>query len=176
VLAVHAQPSKVFCAACPCALTDVNGGDEECKPKIAGEARAACNRPPPHAYRGIALVPTPCARSSSAGWRRRRVRCGRAASGHAETTLGRGTRVKWMLVVIVLGSTPVQTDLVFDTLDQCYRAEQQMRIEYTKAFDEWLKWAVQNPTESDYPKSREFMMQRLMSGVCVPHSGLPNSN
>jgi hypothetical protein len=121
-------------------------------------------------------APTPCARSSSAGWRRRRVRCGRAASGHAETTLGRGTRVKWMLVVIVLGSTPVQTDLVFDTLDQCYRAEQQMRIEYTKAFDEWLKWAVQNPTESDYPKSREFMMQRLMSGVCVPHSGLPNSN
>jgi len=34
--------------------------------------------------------------------------------------------MKWMLVIIVFGTHPVKTDLVFDSLDKCLEAEEVM--------------------------------------------------
>jgi hypothetical protein len=45
--------------------------------------------------------------------------------------------MKWTLIVVVFGAKPVQTDLVFNTLDDCLKAEEQMRAEYTRAYDHW---------------------------------------
>ena len=35
--------------------------------------------------------------------------------------------MKWMLIIIVLGATPMKTELRFDTLAECLKLEQQMR-------------------------------------------------
>lgn len=79
--------------------------------------------------------------------------------------------MKWILVVVILGTTPVKTDLVFDNLRECLMAEEDMREEYVNAFNEWLAWAQENPEESGYPSSQEFMMNRIglrHLGTCIP--------
>jgi hypothetical protein len=52
--------------------------------------------------------------------------------------------MKWMLVVLVGGMTPVNTDLVFDKFADCLAAEEQMRKHYTDAFEVWDRWAAAN--------------------------------
>jgi hypothetical protein len=52
--------------------------------------------------------------------------------------------MKWMLVVLVGGMTPVNTDLVFDKFADCLAAEEQMRKHYTDAFEAWDRWAAAN--------------------------------
>ena len=41
--------------------------------------------------------------------------------------------MKWMLFLLVLGH-PVETNLIFDTLNACLKAEDAMRKEYAKAY------------------------------------------
>lgn len=50
--------------------------------------------------------------------------------------------MKWMLVVLVGGVTPVQTDVMFDKLSDCLAAEEQLRKAYTDALDAWDKRAA----------------------------------
>ena len=40
--------------------------------------------------------------------------------------------MKWMLLVLIYGTIPVKTGLVFGTIDECLKAEEQMRGEYTR--------------------------------------------
>ena len=80
--------------------------------------------------------------------------------------------MKWMLVVLVGGITPVNTDLVFDKFTDCLSAEEQMRKHYADAFEAWDKWAVMNiERRRDYSKARDAQAKRLLSniGTCVPH-------
>ena len=44
--------------------------------------------------------------------------------------------MKWMLFVLVFGSHPVETDLLFDNLDACLKAEETMRTEYARAYSQ----------------------------------------
>ncbi len=78
--------------------------------------------------------------------------------------------MKWLLVVMVFGTTPIETDLVYDTLDQCLKAEELMRGEYARVFEKWETWAKANPEASGYPDSRKFMESRigLSIGTCIP--------
>ena len=81
--------------------------------------------------------------------------------------------MKWLLVVLVFGTAPVRTNLVFDTLDECLQSEDQMRAANAEHFDIWLSWARENPTASGYPDSQRFMRNRLgveNSGTCIPHA------
>ena len=41
--------------------------------------------------------------------------------------------MQWMLFVLVFGSHPVETNLLFDNLDACLKAEETMRKEYARA-------------------------------------------
>jgi hypothetical protein len=80
--------------------------------------------------------------------------------------------MKWMLVVLVGGITPVNTDLVFDKFADCLAAEEQMRKHYADAFEAWDKWAAANiERRHDYAKARDLQAKRLLSniGTCVPH-------
>jgi len=52
--------------------------------------------------------------------------------------------MKWMLVVLVGGVTPVNTDLVFDKFSDGLSAEEQMRQHYADAFETWDRWATAN--------------------------------
>ena len=81
--------------------------------------------------------------------------------------------MKWILVVLVAGVTPVQTNLVFDKFSECLAAEEQMRKHYLDAFDAWDQQAPANfQRRRDYAKAREVQAKRLLSniGTCVPHS------
>jgi hypothetical protein len=80
--------------------------------------------------------------------------------------------MKWMLVVLVGGVTPVNTDLVFDKFADCLSAEEQMRQHYADAFEAWDRGAAVNiQRRRDYSRARDLQAKRLLSntGTCVPH-------
>jgi hypothetical protein len=81
--------------------------------------------------------------------------------------------MKWILVVLIGGMSPVQTDLQFDRLTDCLSAEEQLRRTYADAYEAWDKWAVTNiERRRDYVKARELRARMLANtGTCVPHSG-----
>lgn len=81
--------------------------------------------------------------------------------------------MKWMLVVLVGGVTPVNTDLVFDKFSECLAAEEQMRQHYIDAFEAWDRSAAANADRRrDYRRARDMQAKRLLSniGTCVPHA------
>jgi len=81
--------------------------------------------------------------------------------------------MKWILVVLIGGVTPVQTDLQFDKLSDCLSAEEQLRTTYAEAYEAWDKLAATNiERRRDYRKAREFQERRLANtGTCIPHAG-----
>jgi hypothetical protein len=66
----------------------------------------------------------------------------------------------WLLVVIVLGA-PVKTDLVFDDLGACLRAEASMRQQWADVLNEMLK--QKKPVESV-----NFVTSQSTHGTCIP--------
>ena len=81
--------------------------------------------------------------------------------------------MKWILVVLIGGMTPVQTDLQFEKLSDCLSAEEQLRTTYAEAYEAWDKLAAMNiERRRDYRKAREFQERRLANtGTCIPHAG-----
>ena len=81
--------------------------------------------------------------------------------------------MKWMLVVLVGGVTPVQTDVMFDKLSDCLAAEEQLRKAYTDALDAWDKRAaITFERRRDYIKARELQARKLDNiGTYIPHTG-----
>lgn len=82
--------------------------------------------------------------------------------------------MKWMLVVLVGGITPVKTDLIFDKFADCLAAEEQMRQHYADAFEAWDRGAAASiGRRRDYSRARDLQARRLLSniGTCVPTSG-----
>jgi hypothetical protein len=81
--------------------------------------------------------------------------------------------MKWILVVLIGGVTPVQTDVQFDKLSDCLSAEEQLRNTYAEAYDAWDKSAAINiERRHDYRRAREFQERRLANtGTCIPHAG-----
>lgn len=68
--------------------------------------------------------------------------------------------MKWMLIAIVF-SSPVKTDLKYETLDQCLRAEQAMRAQWANTYNDALGHGATKDTLD--------MMQKQMSfGTCIP--------
>ena len=81
--------------------------------------------------------------------------------------------MKWMLVVLVSGVTPVSTNLVFDKFSECLAAEEQMRQHYADAFDAWDRSAAaNNERRRDYRRARDMQARRLLGnvGTCIPHA------
>src|SRR5258708_1451874 len=84
-----------------------------------------------------------------------------------------GVAMKWILVVLIGGVTPVQTDLQFDKLSDCLNAEEQLRNTYAEAYETRDNSApTRFERRRDYRKAREFQARRLANtGTCIPHSG-----
>lgn len=68
----------------------------------------------------------------------------------------------WTLVVLTLSGTPIPTGMSYSSLDACYAAEDKMAAEYSRYYNDW---AGRNKPQV----VPDFMRQRLMRGVCVPH-------
>jgi hypothetical protein len=81
--------------------------------------------------------------------------------------------MKWILVVLIGGVTPVQTDVQFDKLSDCLSAEEQLRTTYADAYDAWDRSAAVNiERRRDYRKARQFQERRFANtGTCIPHAG-----
>ena len=80
--------------------------------------------------------------------------------------------MKWVLVVLVMGSAPVKTDLVFSSLSECLEAEMTMRSEYAAAYNRWIARAQKNQKESGYPCNDRTTQERLglhNRATCIPH-------
>jgi hypothetical protein len=85
--------------------------------------------------------------------------------------------MKWMLVVMVFGITPVKTNLLFNNINDCLDAEDAMRAEYTRTFNTWQEWAQANPDEAN--PDIAFIRKRNgleSSGTCIPHAELPEGS
>ena len=85
--------------------------------------------------------------------------------------------MKWMLIVIIVNGSPVKTNLLFNTLDECLTAEDSMRKEYVLAYNKWNAWAHANPSEAGIPRSEAFMQNRIgikNFGTCIPHGQISN--
>ena len=85
--------------------------------------------------------------------------------------------MKWMLLVLIYGTIPVKTGLLFDTIDDCLKAEEQMRDSYIRTYNAWQTWAKANPSEAHYPDSQKFMWRRdgmETTGTCIPHAEHPH--
>ena len=81
--------------------------------------------------------------------------------------------MKWILVVLIGGVTPVQTDLQFDKLSDCLSAEEQLRTTYADAYEAWDRLAASRiERRRDYRKARELQERRFANtGTCIPHAG-----
>jgi len=80
--------------------------------------------------------------------------------------------MKWMLVVLVGGVTPVNTNLIFEKFADCLAAEEQMRKHYSDAFEAWDRSAALSiERRRDYSRARDLQAKRLLYNICtcVPH-------
>ena len=80
--------------------------------------------------------------------------------------------MKWMLVVLVGGLTPVNTNLLFEKFADCLAAEEQMRSHYADAFETWDRRAGEKiERRREYVRARDLQAKRLLSnvGTCVPY-------
>ncbi|WP_426442223.1 hypothetical protein [Bradyrhizobium genosp. P] len=85
--------------------------------------------------------------------------------------------MKWLLVVLVGGVAPVQTDVVFEKLSDCLAAEQQLRTAYAAAFEAQDRQVTMDLDQLDRHERRNYYRERredkrvANTGTCIPHSG-----
>jgi hypothetical protein len=75
--------------------------------------------------------------------------------------------MKWMLFVLVFGSHPVETNLLFDSIDACLKAEETMRTEYARVYSEGT-WGA-GIGELNDPSVVSRYGQRT-TATCIPHA------
>ncbi len=68
--------------------------------------------------------------------------------------------MSWLLVVIIL-NTPVKTDLTFNTLDECLRAEADVRRQWADVYNSALKRKAEKAT-------LDLVMRQMTTGTCIP--------
>ena len=86
--------------------------------------------------------------------------------------------MKWILVVLVGGVAPVQTDLVFEKLSDCLTAEEQLQQTYANAYSALGQHATMDNDDLDRRRGRRHRRSReeatgkiANAGTCIPHNG-----
>jgi hypothetical protein len=68
--------------------------------------------------------------------------------------------MNWLLVVIVM-NMPVKTELSFKTLDDCLRAEQEMRKQWSAVYNDAA-------TRKAGKESLDMVKRQMTFGTCIP--------
>jgi hypothetical protein len=68
------------------------------------------------------------------------------------------------LIVLIVNQQPVETGLRFDSLADCYRAEDRMASDITDYINAFVR-NMKGPTKQT---DVDLMMQRAYRGICVP--------
>jgi hypothetical protein len=69
-----------------------------------------------------------------------------------------------------INQTPIDTGLIYDTLDECYQADDAIRKEYTDHYNTWNAWAKEHLTKDQLANAQMFMLRRDAFGICVPRA------
>jgi hypothetical protein len=72
--------------------------------------------------------------------------------------------MKWMLVVLVFGS-PMETGLLYNSLDECLKTEAMMRAEWDR-----VHMAMPKTFQEKHPVSQEYVKKQMTTGTCIPHA------
>lgn len=64
--------------------------------------------------------------------------------------------MKWVLVVLIGGASPVQTDLVFEKLTDCIAAEEQLQQAYAEAYTSWNRRFIAGDDGSERRRYRDL--------------------
>ena len=76
--------------------------------------------------------------------------------------------MKWMLFVLVFGTHPVETNLIYDNLDACLNAEETMRREYAKSYSKGAWTAEDLGQTSDPSVASRYGLKT--TATCIPHA------
>jgi hypothetical protein len=68
--------------------------------------------------------------------------------------------MKWVLVVLV-ASSPVKTDLLFNDLGTCLAAEQEMRAKWAEVYNSQV-------TAKASKETLDLIRSQMVSGTCIP--------
>lgn len=77
--------------------------------------------------------------------------------------------MKWLLVMLISGS-PIKTDLYFPTLGECLAFEDQVAAQYANAYNEAVKWARENRSQTEFAGIEKLARERMSRGTCMPAS------
>jgi hypothetical protein len=77
--------------------------------------------------------------------------------------------MKWMLFVLVFRSHPVETNLTFDSLDACLKAEETMRKEYARAYSQGTWQGGESVGATSDPSVASRYGQKT-TATCIPHA------
>ena len=75
-----------------------------------------------------------------------------------------GSRMKWMLVVLVFG-TPMETGLLYGSLDECLKTEATMRAEWDRVYT-----GMPKKFQEKSPVSQDYIKKQTTGGTCIPHA------
>ena len=85
--------------------------------------------------------------------------------------------MKWVLVVLIGGVTPVTTDVTFEKLADCLAAEVQLRQTYAEAYaamaqkSESADWSDRRRARYRYRERGLDTRKFANTGTCIPHAG-----
>lgn len=76
--------------------------------------------------------------------------------------------MNWLLVILI-SSSPLKTDLVFSDLNTCMKKESEVRKIYTERVNEYMKWSESMKIpEKEKKENLKFVMSQINSGTCIP--------
>lgn len=82
--------------------------------------------------------------------------------------------MKWMIVMIVLGTQPVKTDLLFDTLRECSGVVDVIQQKIADEYNAAIAWGKKQPASvvGDFKNFQAVRMRVLgmeNTPTCIPH-------
>jgi hypothetical protein len=83
--------------------------------------------------------------------------------------------MKWMIVMVVFGTQPVKTDLMFNTLGECRTAIYAIQKQIADEYNETHAWAKKQDASvllGDLKRWEEVQMRALgmkNAATCIPH-------
>jgi hypothetical protein len=82
--------------------------------------------------------------------------------------------MKWMFVIMIFGTQPVKTDLLFDTVVQCSAVADVVRKQVTDEYNKVINWGKQQdrsliPDFKDFEADRWDVLGVQNKSACIPH-------
>jgi hypothetical protein len=85
---------------------------------------------------------------------------------------GVSAMMKWMIVIMIFGTQPVKTALMFDTLQECSGIVDVIRKQQADAYNAALAWAKKQDVVGDlkrFETDRTRVLGLANTPTCIPH-------